>query len=60
VIISLAERGDDAEVATLSTLHAGKGPEWPQLWLASIGECLLPFKTDAEAMTPEVLGLRLQ
>ena len=55
VIISLAERGDDADVVTLSTLHASKGLEWPHVWLAGINEGLLPFKADAEDMTPQRL-----
>ena len=60
VIISLAERGDDADVVTLSTLHASKGLEWPHVWLAGINEGLLPFKLDADDMTAEVLGQRLE
>lgn len=55
VIISLAERGDDADVVTLSTLHASKGLEWPHVWLAGINEGLLPFKSDAEEMTAQRL-----
>jgi ATP-dependent DNA helicase Rep len=43
VIISLAERGDDQNVVTLSTLHAAKGLEWPHVVLASVNEGLLPF-----------------
>ena len=38
VIISLAERGDDQNVVTLSTLHAAKGLEWPHVILASVNE----------------------
>ena len=60
VIISLAERGDDADVVTLSTLHASKGLEWPHVWLAGINEGLLPFKVDAEDMSVEVLGQRIE
>ncbi|MFM9902543.1 MAG: ATP-dependent helicase [Polaromonas sp.] len=60
VIISLAVRGDDADVVTLSTLHASKGLEWPHVWLAGVNEGLLPFKIDAEDMAPEVLGQRLE
>ena len=55
VIISLAERGDDQDVVTLSTLHAAKGLEWPHVILASVNEGLLPFKSDDEDMTPERL-----
>ena len=42
-IISLAERGDDQNVVTLSTLHAAKGLEWPHVMLAGVNEGLLPF-----------------
>ncbi len=49
VIISLAERGDDQDVVTLSTLHAAKGLEWPHVVLASVNEGLLPFANDDEA-----------
>ncbi|HSC65527.1 MAG TPA: UvrD-helicase domain-containing protein, partial [Caldimonas sp.] len=48
VIISLAERGDDQNVVTLSTLHAAKGLEWPHVILASVNEGLLPFGGDDE------------
>ncbi|MEW6704967.1 MAG: UvrD-helicase domain-containing protein [Pseudomonadota bacterium] len=52
VIISLAERGDEQDVVTLSTLHASKGLEWPHVFLAGVNEGLLPFKSDDEEMTP--------
>ncbi|MBI5255205.1 MAG: UvrD-helicase domain-containing protein [Burkholderiales bacterium] len=55
VIISLAERGDEQDVVTLSTLHASKGLEWPHVVLAGVNEGLLPFKSDAEEMTPQRL-----
>jgi ATP-dependent DNA helicase Rep len=55
VIISLAERGDEQNVVTLSTLHASKGLEWPHVVLAGVNEGLLPFKTDDEDMTPQRL-----
>ncbi|MEO5735305.1 MAG: UvrD-helicase domain-containing protein [Rubrivivax sp.] len=48
VIISLADRGDDADVVTLSTLHAAKGLEWPHVFLAGINEGLLPFRSGSE------------
>ncbi|MDO9286937.1 MAG: UvrD-helicase domain-containing protein [Aquabacterium sp.] len=60
VIISLAERGDEQDVVTLSTLHASKGLEWPHVWLAGINEGLLPFKPDAEDVAAEVLATRLE
>jgi ATP-dependent DNA helicase Rep len=55
VILSLAERGDEQEVVTLSTLHASKGLEWPHVVLAGINEGLLPFRSDSEEMTVERL-----
>ena len=55
VIISLAERGDQQDVITLSTLHAAKGLEWPHVMLAGINEGVLPFKSSAEEMTVERL-----
>ena len=55
VIISLAERGDDQNVVTLSTLHAAKGLEWPHVVLAGINEGLLPFRSEDEDMTAERL-----
>ena len=58
VIISLAERGDEQDVVTLSTLHAAKGLEGPHVVLAGVNEGLLPFQSGsevAEPMTPERL-----
>jgi ATP-dependent DNA helicase Rep len=48
VIISLAERSDEQDVVTLSTLHAAKGLEWPHVVLASVNEGLLPFAAEDE------------
>jgi ATP-dependent DNA helicase Rep len=55
VIISLAERGNEQDVVTLSTLHAAKGLEWPHVFLAGVNEGLLPFKGSDEEMTAERL-----
>ena len=55
VILSMAERGDEQDQVTLTTLHASKGLEWPHVFLASVNEGLLPFKADAEEMTPQRL-----
>ena len=55
VIISLAERGDEQDVVTLSTLHAAKGLEWPHVVLVGVNEGLLPFRSEDDEMTPERL-----
>jgi ATP-dependent DNA helicase Rep len=55
VIISLAERGDEQDVVTLSTLHAAKGLEWPHVTLAGVNEGLLPFRSEGDEMTAERL-----
>jgi ATP-dependent DNA helicase Rep len=52
VIISLAERGDEQDVVTLSTLHAAKGLEWPHVVLAGVNEGLLPFQSGSESAEP--------
>jgi ATP-dependent DNA helicase Rep len=51
IIVSIAERGEDTDVVTLSTLHAAKGLEWPHVVLAGVNEGLLPFKGQDEEMT---------
>ena len=56
VILSLAERGDQRDQVTLSTLHAAKGLEWPHVMLAGINEGLLPFLNEDTEMTPERLA----
>jgi ATP-dependent DNA helicase Rep len=55
IIISLAERGDDQNVVTLSTLHAAKGLEWPHVALVSVNEGLLPFRSEDDDMTAQRL-----
>jgi ATP-dependent DNA helicase Rep len=60
VIISLAERGDDTDTVTLSTLHAAKGLEWAHVQLASVNEGLLPFKVEDDALEAAALALRLE
>ena len=60
VIISLAERGDDSDTVTLSTLHAAKGLEWAHVQLASVNEGLLPFKVDDDALEAAALAQRLE
>ncbi len=60
VIISLAERGDDTDTVTLSTLHAAKGLEWAHVQLASVNEGLLPFKVEDDALEAAALAQRLE
>lgn len=55
IIISIAERGEDTDVVTLSTLHAAKGLEWPHVVLVGVNEGLIPFKGSEEEMTAERL-----
>ncbi len=55
VIVSLAERGDDRDVVTLSTLHAAKGLEWAHVVLAGVNEGLLPFRSEDDDMSAERL-----
>ncbi len=60
IIISLAERGDEQDVVTLSTLHAAKGLEWQHVVLAGINEGVLPFRSGDDDMTPEMTQGRLE
>jgi ATP-dependent DNA helicase Rep len=55
VILSLAERGEDQNMVTLSTLHASKGLEWPHVVLIGVNEDTLPFRREEEEMTAERL-----
>ncbi|MEN9418789.1 MAG: hypothetical protein RI988_2409 [Pseudomonadota bacterium] len=55
VILSLAERGQEQDVVTLSTLHAAKGLEWPHVVLAGVNEGMLPSTGGEEEITPERL-----
>lgn len=55
LITSLAERGDDADVITLSTLHAAKGLEWPHVILAGVNEGSLPFNREEGEITATAL-----
>lgn len=55
VILSLAERSEEQDQVTLTTLHASKGLEWPHVILVGVNEGLLPFKADHEEMTLERL-----
>ncbi len=60
IIISIAERGDDTDAVTLSTLHAAKGLEWPHVMLAGVNEGLLPFKVDDERLDASARVQRLE
>ena len=60
VIISLADRADEQDVITLSTLHAAKGLEWPHVILAGINEGLLPFKSGSDDKDAEMTAERLE
>ncbi len=60
VIISLAERSDEQDVVTLSTLHAAKGLEWPHVVMVGVNEGLLPFKSGSEDKDSELTPERLQ
>ncbi len=55
VFAGLAERDADADVVTLSTLHAAKGLEWPHVLLAGVVEGLLPFRAAGDDR-PETAG----
>ncbi len=48
LLSTLSEREQDQNVVTLSTLHASKGLEWPNVMLVGVNEGLLPFKMDEE------------
>ena len=60
VIISLAERGDDQNVVTLSTLHAAKGLEWPHVMLSGVNEGLLPFRSAGDELSDDMTEERLE
>ncbi|MDR1968778.1 MAG: UvrD-helicase domain-containing protein [Burkholderiaceae bacterium] len=53
LISTIAEREQDPDVVTLSTLHAAKGLEWPHVILAGVNEGLLPFRPDEAAGAAE-------
>ena len=60
VIISLAERGEEQDVVTLSTLHAAKGLEWPHVVLVGVNEGLLPFRSGGDDKDSDLTAERLE
>jgi ATP-dependent DNA helicase Rep len=63
LLSTIADREQDQDVVTLSTLHASKGLEWPHVILVGVNENVLPFKMEQEPgseISGENLALRLQ
>jgi ATP-dependent DNA helicase Rep len=59
LISTIADREQDQDVVTLSTLHASKGLEWPHVVLAGVNEGLLPFRPDDD-VAADAMALRIQ
>ncbi|MDE2565534.1 MAG: UvrD-helicase domain-containing protein [Burkholderiales bacterium] len=60
LILSLADRADEQDVVTLSTLHAAKGLEWPHVMLAGVNEGLLPFRSGGDDKDAELPPARIE
>jgi len=64
LLSTIAQREQEQDMVTLSTLHASKGLEWPHVLLAGVTEGMLPFKLDddegRQEKVPEETLLRLQ
>jgi ATP-dependent DNA helicase Rep len=56
LLSTINQREKDADVVTLSTLHASKGLEWPHVILAGVTEGMLPFKLDDDDGRQQVLS----
>jgi ATP-dependent DNA helicase Rep len=52
LITSLSERNTEQNMVTLSTLHASKGLEWPNVVLAGTNEGILPFSREEGEIAP--------
>ncbi|APW40009.1 ATP-dependent DNA helicase Rep [Rhodoferax koreense] len=56
LLSSINQKEKDADVVTLSTLHASKGLEWPHVILAGVTEGMLPFKLDDDEGRQQVVS----
>jgi ATP-dependent DNA helicase Rep len=56
LLSTINQREKDADVVTLSTLHASKGLEWPHVILAGVTEGMLPFKLDDDEGRQQVVS----
>ena len=56
LLSTINQREKDADVVTLSTLHASKGLEWPHVMLAGVTEGMLPFKLDDDEGRQQVVA----
>jgi len=59
LLSTLSEREQDQNVVTLSTLHAAKGLEWPNVTLIGINEDILPFKPSSQEEGGELTEVQM-